>query len=322
MFGLSAEPCAVVLVRESRDAFSPPIRAQLRKTFGLTGKETSIALALVGGLSLKEIAICENISFSVAQLHLDRIFRKTDARLQSQLVARLSSIGVLQDCLADNVAPEHLAPLDRTRPNMAQRGLVAASVGLKRARNTVEAMAVIGLPAAVLSANGSVKATNPLFDRETTLFVATVSGGVAIAEPESNRLFQMALQAGGGEAVLRSIPLHNALPSPVVVHVLPLKRDAHEPLERSDLLIVATVIGASTLVPSPTILTALFDLTRAEVQLATALAQGLNLKDAAAEAGLKFSTVRTYLNRIFRKTGTNQQSQLVALLKSAHSFQR
>ncbi|RUX78797.1 helix-turn-helix transcriptional regulator, partial [Mesorhizobium sp. M7A.F.Ca.US.005.03.1.1] len=41
-----------------------------------------------------------------------------------------------------------------------------------------------------------------------------------------------------------------------------------------------------------------------------------------AEAGLQFSTVRTYLNRIFRKTGTNQQSQLVALLKSAHPFQQ
>jgi DNA-binding CsgD family transcriptional regulator len=31
--------------------------------------------------------------------------------------------------------------------------------------------------------------------------------------------------------------------------------------------------------------------------------------------------VRTYLNRVFRKTKTNQQSQLVALLKSAHPFQ-
>jgi DNA-binding NarL/FixJ family response regulator len=112
------------------------------------------------------------------------------------------------------------------------------------------------------------------------------------------------------------------LPPPVVLHILPLKRDAHDLFGGGDLLVVATMISASALVPSPTILTGLFDLTPAEVRLATALAKGLNLKMAAAEAGLQFSTVRTYLNRIFRKTGTNQQSQLVALLKSAHPLRR
>ncbi|RUY44784.1 helix-turn-helix transcriptional regulator, partial [Mesorhizobium sp. M7A.F.Ca.US.001.04.1.1] len=155
-------------------------------------------------------------------------------------------------------------------------------------------------------------------------FVATAFGGIALANPESNRLFQMAVQARDGEPVSRSIPLRSALPPPVVVHVLPLKQDAdaHDLFGGCDLLIVATAISASTLVPSPTILTGLFDLTAAEVRLATALAKGLNLQVAAAEAGLQFSTVRTYLNRIFRKTGTNQQSQLVALLKSAHPFQQ
>ena len=38
--------------------------------------------------------------------------------------------------------------------------------------------------------------------------------------------------------------------------------------------------------------------------------------DAADGANIQFSTARSYLESIFRKTGTNQQSQLVALLKS------
>lgn len=59
-----------------------------------------------------------------------------------------------------------------------------------------------------------------------------------------------------------------------------------------------------------------FGLTRAEARLAAALASGRSLKEAAVDTELRFSTVRTYLDRIFRKTGTNQQSQLVALLKS------
>lgn len=214
------------------------------------------------------------------------------------------------------------ALLNGMRPDMARASLVSARLGLEQARSTVDALAMIGLPAAVLAANGRVRVTNALFDREKTLFVATAFGGVALADPNSNRLLQLALRAPENAPVLRSFPVRNALPPPVVLHVLPLKRDAHDLFGGGDLLIVATAISASALLPSPTILSGLFDLTQAEVRLATALAQGFSLKAAAAEAGLQFSTVRTYLNRIFRKTGTNQQSQLVALLKSAHPVHR
>jgi len=66
----------------------------------------------------------------------------------------------------------------------------------------------------------------------------------------------------------------------------------------------------------------LFDLTPAEARLAAALASGLALKDAAAHQGIRFSTARSYLESIFRKTRTRQQSQLVALLKSTQPLLR
>lgn len=62
---------------------------------------------------------------------------------------------------------------------------------------------------------------------------------------------------------------------------------------------------------------AIFKLTPSEARLAVLLASGFSLKDAAMEAGLKNSTARAYLERLFHKTGTHQQSQLVALLKNA-----
>lgn len=61
----------------------------------------------------------------------------------------------------------------------------------------------------------------------------------------------------------------------------------------------------------------LFDFTPAEARLAAALASGTALKEAAMLQGIRFSTARSYLENIFRKTRTRQQSQLVALLKSA-----
>lgn len=60
-----------------------------------------------------------------------------------------------------------------------------------------------------------------------------------------------------------------------------------------------------------------FELTRKEAEIAAMLACGQTLKAAARRANIQFSTARTHLTKIFQKTGTRQQSQLVALLKSA-----
>ena len=60
----------------------------------------------------------------------------------------------------------------------------------------------------------------------------------------------------------------------------------------------------------------LFGLTPAEARLAAGLVSGRSIKDIAASANITVKTGRTYLDRIFAKTGTRQQSELVALLKS------
>jgi DNA-binding CsgD family transcriptional regulator len=101
------------------------------------------------------------------------------------------------------------------------------------------------------------------------------------------------------------------------VHVLPLRRAAHDIFSGADILVVATPVSASAIVPSPSVLAGLFDLTPAEARLAASLSQGRALKEAASHSHITFKSGRTYLERIFAKTGTHQQSELVALLKSA-----
>ncbi len=61
----------------------------------------------------------------------------------------------------------------------------------------------------------------------------------------------------------------------------------------------------------------IFDLTDSEAKLAAALASGSSLAEAAEAHGIRISTARTHLARIFQKTNTRQQSQLVSLLRSA-----
>jgi DNA-binding CsgD family transcriptional regulator len=66
----------------------------------------------------------------------------------------------------------------------------------------------------------------------------------------------------------------------------------------------------------------LFDLTAKEAAVAVALVSGHSLKQAAKAANVQYSTTRTHLESIFRKTGAKQQSQLVALLKSTRPMFR
>lgn len=219
----------------------------------------------------------------------------------------------------DRPSVEDMGFLNAVRPHLARAGLMAARLGLEQARATASALQAIGLPAAVLSRSGRVRATNELLDAMTSLFMPTAFGGMAIADPAADDLFRQAVAAASAIApVVRSIPVKATGKSPpLVVHVLPLRRSAHDIFSGADILVAATAVSASNLVPSPSVLTGLFDLTPSEARLAVALTQGLSLKAFAAEAGITFATARKYLDRVYLKTGTHSQSQLVALLKGA-----
>lgn len=213
------------------------------------------------------------------------------------------------------------AALNAYAPHLSRASLLSARLSLERAISTVTALQAISLPAAVMRGSGAVLATNALFDAMQAIFLPAAHGRMAIADASADALFQEAIVQNRHDLSVRSIPVPaNEGRQSLVVHLLPLRRAAHEIFSGADILIAVTAVSASAMVPSPTILTGLFDLTPAEARLAIALASGRSLKAAAADNDVTFSTARTYLDRIFRKTGANRQSQLVALLKSVQPF--
>lgn len=58
----------------------------------------------------------------------------------------------------------------------------------------------------------------------------------------------------------------------------------------------------------------LFEFTRAEALLATALSRGQSLDEAASELGITRNTARAHLRAIFSKTGVSRQAELVRLV--------
>ena len=68
--------------------------------------------------------------------------------------------------------------------------------------------------------------------------------------------------------------------------------------------------------PAEDNLSQLYGLTPAEVRLAKAFLAEASIRDAATSEGLTNGTARQYLKRIFKKTGTHNQAQLMRLLLS------
>jgi FixJ family two-component response regulator len=73
---------------------------------------------------------------------------------------------------------------------------------------------------------------------------------------------------------------------------------------------------AERLKPDEDLLLRLYGLTEAEAHVAAALAQGRSAEEIAEEYGITINTARTHIKRIFSKTSTRRQGQLVSLLLS------
>ena len=63
----------------------------------------------------------------------------------------------------------------------------------------------------------------------------------------------------------------------------------------------------------------LYGLTGGELRVLLAIAPGLGLKEAADILGIRETTAKTHLQRIFAKTGTSRQTELLHLLKNTAS---
>jgi DNA-binding CsgD family transcriptional regulator len=61
----------------------------------------------------------------------------------------------------------------------------------------------------------------------------------------------------------------------------------------------------------------LHGLTRAEARLTTVLIQGNSIEEAARQLSITRDTARTHLKRVFSKTGTSRQGELISLLLSS-----
>lgn len=220
---------------------------------------------------------------------------------------------------ANGAHPDHAcATLDMILPHLSRAGLIAARLDLERARAQVSLLETLGLPAAVLGAGGRLHAVNSPLEGMTDLFVFATFGRLAMLQPAENQRLQEAVVRAERTSECCSLPfMGSGARPPMIIHLLPITRSAQDLFAGARTVLIVTDLATTRLVPNVKTLTGLFDLSPAEAKIAVALSSGQTLAEAAADANLTIKTARTYLERVFHKTATRQQSELVALLKSA-----
>lgn len=203
--------------------------------------------------------------------------------------------------------------LDTLRPHLARAALLSARLGLERARATVNALQTVGLPAAVLTANGRVVAANPDFEASGPRIAIGAGDRVRLANQAAQDIFAEALSATdttGGRSI--AVPGDGEHP-PLVAHLLPLRGGGRDIFTGASSLLYLTPLTPSK-APDVKLLEVLFDLTPAEARIASLLVEGKSVESVAAAQGVTENTVRMHLKSVFAKTGVNRQSQLVSLL--------
>ena len=105
-----------------------------------------------------------------------------------------------------------------------------------------------------------------------------------------------------------------------MVDVIPVARDSADDAGAPAAAVTVLVTdGEQAGAPSADALRCYYGLTPAEAELTSLLVEGLPLERAAARRGVSRNTARGQLKRIFSKTRTNRQAELVGLVLNGPS---
>jgi DNA-binding CsgD family transcriptional regulator len=147
------------------------------------------------------------------------------------------------------------------------------------------------------------------------------SGRLSANDPAADQaLLDIFTAAGGGDAALGrrgvAVPLRARDGERYVAHVLPLTSGARRKAGISYGAVAAIFVRRAALdLPSPPVVIAQeFRLTPAELRVLFFIIDSGAVSEVAEVLGISEATVRTHLHRLFEKTGTGRQADLVKLV--------
>lgn len=233
---------------------------------------------------------------------------------------------------AENFADDDVAAMQLLLPHLARMLDLRRRAGEAELRaDAIETVLDrVDLGVILVDADG-----RPLyFNRPAEALLARADGlsvgraGIAAALAEDTRRLHRAIAAaaaaglpGGtidtaGRAAAAGAHIRVSRPSggrPLLLTVIPVARARlHAGLAAQVAIFITDPDGAAS--PAPALLREMFGLTAAEAALAIEISRGQGLEAAADRLSIAKTTARTHLARIFDKTDTSRQAELVRLL--------
>jgi len=162
-----------------------------------------------------------------------------------------------------------------------------------------------------------------LVDGAGQVLAANCQARTALAQGDGIRLGEEGLEVWDRAAELRlKRALSRAVGTPRQSSSLRVARPSGAPDLRVAVRPLADRGGAAVFIrdpaglehPDPQCLAEFYGLTRMEAQVAARMVCGPRLHDIAQDLGVATETVRGHLKRIYAKTGTHRQAELVSLL--------
>ena len=215
-------------------------------------------------------------------------------------------------------------------PHIRRSLLIGEDIARSRAETAALADTVDGLGAGLFVVDGTTRilhtnaAARRLLAAEDVL--SSHGGRLVACDPQANRSLRLALTATDGPIDVMPDPLPLIAPDGMrrVGHVRPLK-----PVARSygngpqEALAAVLVYKAGMECPRPPdIIARSYNLTPTELRVLLAIVEIGGAPEVAAKLGIAPSTVRTHVGRLFEKTGTKRQAELVRLVAGfANPFQ-
>ena len=131
-----------------------------------------------------------------------------------------------------------IGELNALRPHLSRAALMSARLRMERAHGMADSLTIMGLPSAVLSGDGKVVATSPLFEQLGGQIITRAFGRVALRNADANALLSEAIDNLNSDefqfgAKSIAVPTEGEDPA-MIVHLVPVRRSAQRHFRAGD----------------------------------------------------------------------------------------
>jgi len=226
-------------------------------------------------------------------------------------------LGIKRSNKSGYFEPEAIAKLNRELPDLRAAVRIAQASQSQRTNGMIDVLEARGKPVLQFDFRGRVRHDGGEAGNGSLAPLTLRRRMLSSSDMRDQRAIDAAVQSVvSGARRAASVVLRCASAMGAVLQIIRVKGDACDVFGATAAVGVLIRGSAHTGLTADQVgqIGAALELTSRELQLAALLAQGKDLRESALKLGVAPSTAKSHLDRLFDKSGTRRQAELIALL--------